>query len=98
MSGYVWAGVALAGLLIGGHIVLCIRAGAKPSLEKSIVLVLSAIGVGTGVKVVKICLTAKTLKPFADENRVYIALGGYLPHLGVGVHHLAERPTVISPG
>jgi hypothetical protein len=38
--------------------------------------VISGVGVGTGLKVLKICITADTLEPFSDGDRTYILLGG----------------------
>jgi low affinity Fe/Cu permease len=77
LSGYVLAGV-IAGLLLSVvHIVASMQAGRSPSFETAAQLVLSGVGVGTGLKVLKICITADTLQPFSDGDRVYILLGGF---------------------
>lgn len=76
MSAYVLAGVAAGLLLSCVHVVASLRAQRRPRFEIVALLVLSAVGIGTGSKVLKICVTADTLEPFADEDRVYIFLGG----------------------
>lgn len=76
MSGYVLAGVVVGLLLSTVHIATSIRMGRPPSFETAAQLVLSGVGVGTGLKVLKICITADTLQPFSDGDRVYILLGG----------------------
>ena len=77
MSGYVLAGVIAGLLLTAVHVVNSVRVGRSPSFETAAQLVLSGVGVGTGLKVLKICITADTLRPFSDGDRVYILLGGF---------------------
>jgi hypothetical protein len=76
MSGYLLAGFVLGMVLIGVYLWRSARGGGKPRLETAAGLLLSAVGVCTGGKVIKICVVAHSLAPFADEDRVYIALGG----------------------
>jgi hypothetical protein len=78
LSGYVLAGV-IAGLLFTAlHIVESIRKGGQPSFEVAAQFVLSGMGVGIGLRILKICVTADTLQPFSDDDRVYIMLGGLM--------------------
>lgn len=76
MSGYVLAGV-IAGLFFTViHIAESVRTGKQPRLEVAAQFILSGVGVGIGLKVLKICVTADTLQPFSEGDRVYILLGG----------------------
>jgi len=76
MSGYLLAGFVLGIVLIAARIWIGVKEKTRPGLESAVILMVSALSVATGVKVIKICVTADSLKPFADEDRVYIALGG----------------------
>jgi hypothetical protein len=76
VSGYVLAGLGLGLVLTLAHIIVCIRRGRRPALESAVVLIISAVGLGTAGKVLKICITADDLEPFANKDRVYIFLGG----------------------
>jgi hypothetical protein len=75
MNGYLLAGFVLGVVLIVVYVGTTVKEG-KPRLETAAGLLLSAVGVCTGGKVIKICVVAHSLAPFADEDRVYIALGG----------------------
>jgi hypothetical protein len=77
LSGYVLAGVVAGLLLTAVHVVASMQAGRSPNFETATQLILSGVGVGTGLKVLKICITADTLRPFSDGDRVYILLGGF---------------------
>lgn len=35
-----------------------------------------SVGIATGIKLIGICATRASIKPFATEDRVYIILGG----------------------
>jgi hypothetical protein len=74
----VLAGVIVGLLFTTVHIAATIRAGQAPSFETAAQLVLSGVGIGTGLRVLKICVTADTLQPFSDMDRAYIMLGGLL--------------------
>lgn len=76
MNSYLLAGFIIGAALIAIHIAVGIMRKQGPRLEGAVVLMISALSIATGVKVIKICITASSLKPFADEDRVYIALGG----------------------
>lgn len=78
MSGYVLAGVIAGLLLTALHIAESIRDREQPSLEVAAQFVLSGMGVGIGLRILKICVTADTLRPFSDDDRVYIMLGGLM--------------------
>lgn len=76
MNGYLLVGFILGAILIAVRVALGVKCNRRPGLENAVVLMISALSIATGVKVIKICVTADSLKPFADEDRVYIALGG----------------------
>jgi hypothetical protein len=76
MNGYLLAGFLLGAGLIVAYVSAAARRGSGPRLETAAGLLLSAVGICAGVKVIKICVVAGSLAPFADEDRVYIALGG----------------------
>lgn len=76
MNGYLLAGFILGGVLIAVRVGIGIKQKKRPGLETAVILMISALSIATGVKVIKICITADSLRPFADEDRVYIALGG----------------------
>ena len=48
----------------------------RARLENVVVLLVSAVGVATGVKLMVICVTTDDLAPFSDEDRLYIFVGG----------------------
>jgi hypothetical protein len=77
LSGYVLAGVIAGLLLTAVHIATSVRVGRSPTFETAAQLILSGVGVGIGLKVLKICVTADKLGPFSDGDRVYILLGGF---------------------
>jgi hypothetical protein len=79
LSEYVLAGLILAGVIIAGLFGLSLRPNWKPpTLTTAVVVILAAGGVPGGIKVAETSLTAKDdeLKPFTDEERTYIFLGG----------------------
>jgi len=76
LNGYLLAGFSLGLLLIAAYVRAAVRRDERPELALAIVLMLSALTIASGVKVIVLCVTAATVKPFADEDRVYIALGG----------------------
>lgn len=76
MDGYVLAGVVVGLLLTFLHIAQSTRKGKSPRFEVAAQFVLSGVGVGAGLKILKICVTADTLQPFSDSDRVPILFGG----------------------
>jgi hypothetical protein len=78
MGSFELVGLLCGLVLVGYEIFAAVRADRRPRLETSVVLLVSALGVCAGVKVFMICLTADALEPFADADRLYIALGGFV--------------------
>lgn len=76
MSGYLLAGLVLGAVLFAIYVWRSTKARKGLQLEMAAALLLSSISVAAGVKLIEICVTADSLKPFADEDRAYIILGG----------------------
>src|SRR5215475_3571335 len=49
----------------------------RPNLEDAVLIVISAVGLAVGGKVIYICLSNSHLGPFQGEDAVYICLGGF---------------------
>jgi hypothetical protein len=92
LSGYILAGVIAGLFLTAVHVVASMRTGRSPNFETAAQLILSGVGVGTGIKVLKICVTADTLRPFSDGDRVYILLGGFAL-IWISVSTIAKKLT-----
>lgn len=76
MSVYVLGGFTLGLALIAAYIRVATKRGEAPDLTVAVILMLSALSVTTGIKVIVLCVTADSVKPFTEEDRIYIALGG----------------------
>lgn len=76
MSVYLAAGLACGVLCVIAYIVAANRRNESPSLETAVVIVISAVGVVVGGKVIYLCVKEQDLGPFGGEDAVYIVLGG----------------------
>jgi hypothetical protein len=76
LSAYVLGGFTLGLLLIAAYIRVATKSGETPDLSVGVILMLSALSVATGIKVIVLCVTADSVEPFTEEDRIYIALGG----------------------
>jgi hypothetical protein len=76
MSLYLLGGFTLGLLLVAAYISVALRRDERADLTMAVILILSALSVATGLKVIVLCITADTVEPFGEEDRIYIALGG----------------------
>jgi hypothetical protein len=76
VNGYLLAGFGLGVLLVLTHVGLSLRDRVEPAMSAAIGLMVSGLGVVTGIRIVIICLTAHSLGPFHGEDQVYLAFGG----------------------
>lgn len=74
MSDYLLGGFVIGVVFIVIYVVRERRS--EPNLGTAAVLLISGIGITTGVRLMVICVTVKKLMPFGEEDRVYIFIGG----------------------
>jgi hypothetical protein len=77
MNDYVLGGFGLALFLIVANLAAKVRAGEAPRLDTALFLVLGAVGVGTGLKVVVLAFTSDALQPLSEDDRTYLVIGGF---------------------
>ena len=76
MTVYIAAGFGLGLLVIVFHVIRSRERRQQARLERAVELLLASQGVTAGVRLMAICITAKNLAPFSNEDRVYVFIGG----------------------
>lgn len=74
MSRYLLGGLGLGVVCI--LVYLFRERSRQPNLGTAVVLLISGVGITTGVKLMVICTTVKDLPAFSEEDRTYIFVGG----------------------
>jgi hypothetical protein len=77
MSGYLLAGFGLGLIFVVAHLVLSYLFGVEPLLSVAVLLIVSAVGVAVGIRIIVLCITNGSLGPFHGEDQVYLAVGGF---------------------
>ena len=77
MNAYLIGGFALAATLVLIHLVSSFKNGDTPKLDSALFLILGAVGVGTGLKVVVLAFTSEAIEPLSEDDRTYLVIGGF---------------------